>query len=156
MTKVSKKNKAPVIDEHDNLVGDLTETSIAPASVTQLEAFRMVHNSKVGHMGARVTWSRLNSQFPGHSLSINQIADLISTCHACLKTRFTLMQSIKPIIRSLKPAHQRSTIGIDALEITPHGPEGHTHSLVIVNLFTKRTFLYRSKGCTAANLATAI
>ena len=155
-TKASKRTKAPVIDEPDNLAGEPTETSIAPASVTQLEAFRMVHNSKVGHMGARVTWSRLNNQFPGHSLSMNQIADLISTCHTCLKTRSTLMHSIKPIIRSLKPPHQRSTIGIDALEITPHGPEGHTHLLVIVNLFTKHTFLYRAKGCTAANLATAI
>jgi hypothetical protein len=64
VTKASKKNKAPVIGEPDNLAGDPTETSIVPASVTQLEAFRMVHNSKVGHMGARVTWSRLNSQFP--------------------------------------------------------------------------------------------
>jgi hypothetical protein len=91
VTKASKRNNAPVIEEHNNLAGDLTETSIAPASVTQLEAFRMIHNSKVGHVGARVTWSRLNSQFPGHSFSMNQIADLISTCHTCLKTISTLI-----------------------------------------------------------------
>jgi hypothetical protein len=56
----------------------------------------------------------------------------------------------------MKPPHQRSAIGIDAVEITPNGPDGHSHIIVIVNLFTKHSFLVRSKGCTAVNLANAV
>jgi len=130
--------------------------NIQPVKVTQLEAFQQVHNAKVGHMGVRLTWTRLNQQFPGHSMSIRQIADLISECPTCLKTRSTLMHGIEPVIRTLKPEHQRSAIGIDEVEITPNGVEGQTHILVIVNLYTKHVFLYPSKGCTAVNLANAV
>jgi hypothetical protein len=36
-----------------------------PVSVTQLEAFKSVHNSRVGHVGAKRTWIRLNKTYPG-------------------------------------------------------------------------------------------
>jgi hypothetical protein len=127
-----------------------------PVTVTQLKAFRAVHNARVGHVGAKLTWSRLNKSYPGHTLSMRQISDLISECGTCVKTRASLMHSIKPIVRTIKPPHQRSAIGIDAVEITPNGADGHTHIIVIINLFTKHSFLVRSKGCTAVNLANAV
>lgn len=161
-TKLTEGN-TPIIDSatEDNkapqeLPDDSVEYNIQPIEVTQLEAFKKVHNAKVGHVGVRLTWTRLNQQFPNHSLSTKQIANLISECPTCLKTRSTLMHGIKPVIRSLKPPHQRSAVGIDAVEITPNGIEGQTHILVIVNLFTKHVFLYPSKGCTAVNLANAV
>ncbi len=87
------------------------------ASVTQLEAFKSLHNSPVGQIGAKLTWSRLKKNYPGHSLSMRQISDLISECYTCVKARASLMHSIKPIVKNMKPPHHRSAIGIDAFEI---------------------------------------
>jgi hypothetical protein len=87
---------------------------------------------------------------------MRQISDLISECNTCVKTRASLMHSIKPIVRTMKPPHHRSAIGIDAVELTPNGPDGHSHIIVIVNLFTTHSILVRLKGCTAVNLANAV
>ena len=57
------------------------------------------------------------------------------------------------MIRNLKPPDARSAIGIDALKIIPPGTNGYTHINVIVNLFTKLTFLEPVKGVTALTLA---
>jgi hypothetical protein len=50
----------------------------------------------------------------------------------------------------------RTAIGIDAVEITPHGADGYTHINVIVNLFTKFVSLHPVKGCTALNLSNSV
>lgn len=125
-------------------------------TISPREAFDKVHNSKVGHMGARRTWHRLNIQFPGHNISMRVISDWISECATCLKTRASLEYALVPIIRHLKPPNQRSVLGIDNLEVTPAGSKGQTHLLVCVNLFTKHVIIYPSTGCTALNLAHAI
>ena len=117
------------------------------------ECLKAVHNSKVGHMGARTTWTRLNKQFPGHNISFQKIQEYVAACPNCNKTRLGMRDVIDPIIRTLKPPRSRTVIGIDALEITPHGDEGHTHINVVVNLFTKLVALYPVKGVTALNLA---
>jgi hypothetical protein len=134
-------------DVNDNM--HIAETT----SFTPLQAFHEVHNGRVGHVGARLTWHRLNKFYPGHGLSLRVVADLISECPTCLKTRSTLEHALKPLIRHLKQPHERSALGIDALEITPPGKRGETHIIVYVNLFTKHTFLYPTTGCTALNLS---
>ena len=42
------------------------------------------------------------------------------------------------------------------MRLTPDGPRGETHLIVIVNLFTKHTYLFPTVGCTATNLALAV
>ena len=120
---------------------------------TKAECLEAVHNGKVGHMGARVTWTRLNKQFPGHNLSFQTIQEFVAACPNCNKTRLGMKDVLKPIIRTLKPPSTRTAIGIDAVEITPHSEDGYTHINVVVNLFTKFVALYPVKGVTALNLA---
>lgn len=67
-----------------------------------------------------------------------------------------MKEALIPIVRNLKPPNARSAIGIDAVEITPHGAEGYTHINVVVNLFTKFVYLEPVKGVTALNLANTI
>ena len=128
----------------------------AEVQLTARQAFDEIHHSTQGHWGLRETWKRLNANFPGHGVPMQLISDWISECANCQKTRKERSESLIPMVRHLKPPHARSAIGIDALTITPHGPDGHTHILVIVNLFTKFVALFPSKGCTAVNLAHAV
>jgi hypothetical protein len=120
------------------------------------QIFANVHNCTEGHWGLRETWKRLNQNFPGHGASMNDISELIASCPTCQKTRKERREKLIPIVRHLKPPHARSAIGIDALAITPHGANGETHILLVVNLFTKFVYLEPSTGCTALNLANAV
>ena len=122
-------------------------------SMSKDDCLKEVHNGKVGHMGARLTWTRLNKQFPGHHISYQLVQEFVAACPNCNKTRLGMKDTLVPIIRTLKPPETRTAIGIDAVEITPHGEEGYTHINVVVNLFTKFVALYPVKGVTALNLA---
>ena len=124
--------------------------------VSKEECLRQVHNSRVGHMGGRTTWTRLNKQFPGHCIPYKEVADFIATCPNCIKTRLGMKEALVPLVRDLKPPNSRSAIGIDAVQITPAGREGHTHINVVINLFTKLVFLEPVKGVTALNLADTV
>lgn len=114
---------------------------------------KAVHNGQVGHMGSKTTWTRLNKQFPGHRIPFKAVQEFVAACPTCNKTRLGMKDALIPIIRTLKPPQSRTAIGIDAVEITPHGEDGYTHINVVVNLFTKLTALYPVKGVTALNLA---
>ena len=115
-----------------------------------------VHNSRVGHMGGRTTWSRLNKQFPGHRIPYKEVAEFISTCPNCIKTRLGINDALVPVVQNLKPPSSRSVIGIDSVQITPPGKDGHTHINVVINLYTKLVFLEPVKGVRALNLANTI
>jgi hypothetical protein len=117
------------------------------------ECFDIVHNDKVGHMGAKKTWTRLNDTFSGHTIPFRVVEELVSSCDNCIKTRLGMRDALLPTIRTLKPPHSRSAIGIDAVEITPHSDEGYTHLNVIVNLHTKHLFLQPVKEVTGLSLA---
>ena len=78
------------------------------------------------------------------------------TCANCEKNRREKEDKLVPIVRSLKPPHSRSAIGIDAVEITPYGKAGHTHIYVVVNLFTKFVLLSPGTTVSAENLVKAI
>ena len=124
--------------------------------ISKEECLRQVHNSRVGHMGGRTTWTRLNKQFPGHCIPYKEVAEFISTCPNCIKTRLGMKDALVPLVRNLKPPSSRSVIGIDAVQITPPGKDGHTHINVVINLYTKLVFLEPVKGVTALNLANTI
>ena len=122
--------------------------------MTKDQMIHEIHNYREGHWGEKETWRRLNKYFPGHSIPFARVADFVSMCATCQKTRREMSLGLKPIIRNLKPPHSRSAIGIDAVEITPHGANGQTHINVVVNLFTKLTYLY--PGVTADNLIATV
>ena len=74
-------------------------------------------------------------------MSQKEVAELAN----CEKNR---REKEDKIVRSLKPPHSRSAIGIDAVEITPHGKAEHTHIYVVINLCTKSVSL--SPGTTVS------
>ncbi len=134
----------------DEEVVPKTEQVMTPES-----AMRAVHNAQVGHCGVKKMYNRLNKAFPGHGIAYKEVEDFIDVCPCCQKTRKERKNRLIKIPRTLKPPHSRSAIGIDAVKITPAGKEGHTHIIVILNLFCKHVYLYPVKNVSAKNLAAA-
>ena len=145
---------AAVFDDPQEVLTTPTEREVAHVSTDQ--AFAEIHNGTSGHWGAKESWLRLNKFFPGHGLSFREVRELVDACSNCQKKRKERKQRLVPMIRTLKPLHCRSAIGIDSVAISPAGKRGETHITVIVNLFTKLTALYASTGCTGSNLTAAV
>jgi hypothetical protein len=142
----------PTADTHDT---ESLKMDQAPFATVQ-QCFDSVHNGQVGHMGAKKTWTRLNDTYSGHCIPFRVIEELVAECDNCVKTRLGMQDALSPTIRTLKPPHARSAIGIDAVEITPHSVDGYTHINVIVNLFTKHVFLHAVKGASGLSLANSV
>jgi len=119
------------------------------------EVLSQVHGGRMGHFGVRRTWKWLNDFFPGHHIPYRVVEDYISSCAVCQKDRLGMTDTIKPIVRHLKPPHQRSIVGIDTLTITPADSEGYKYIFVLVNHFTKYSVLVPSKDKSAESMATA-
>lgn len=134
---------------------DVTEELVVE-QLSQIEMLNRVHNARVGHSGIKTTHKRLNELYPGHGLSIKQIDDFISNCATCQKDRLTMTTALKPVIRHIKPPHARSAVGVDTLSISPPDRYGHTCLIVIVNHFTKYTYIYPAKDHGAESLARAL
>ena len=115
-----------------------------------------VHNAKNGHFGVARTMKKLDTAYPGHKIPYKVVADYITRCSICQKERLGMMNSLTPIVRHLKPAHQRSTIGIDDLTITPADTLGNKHLIVIVVHFTKLAWGHPCKECTADEVASSL
>lgn len=141
-------------DEKDTSV--VVKDNLPDNNMNGYDAFHSVHNARIGHGGAKLTWLRLNKYFPGHGIPLQAVQNLVSECATCQKTRSTLEHALKPIIRHLKMDTHRSAVGIDNVEITPRGKNGETHIVVCINLFTKYVYLYPIQGSTALNLSYAI
>lgn len=148
-----------------NAVASLEDTSEADEvtfdSTTLLphspeDALSIVHNSRVGHMGSRVTWERLNKLFPSHSISFNCVKEFVSACPVCQKDRLGMTTSLVPIVRHLKVDFPSAMIGIDSLAMTPRDAFGNDHICVIVNFFTKHVALYPTPTVDAKNAAASL
>ena len=124
--------------------------------MSKLDCLEAAHNKRVGHVGERSTWKRIQTWFPGSGISYRDVSEHIAQCTTCIKTRLGMRDKLVPVRRTLKPEHLRSAIGIDAVDITPHSKDGYTHINVVVNLFTKFVTLYPVKGVTALNLANSV
>lgn len=120
------------------------------------DVLKDVHNARTGHWGIHKTMSRLDELYPGHEIPYKVVADYINRCSICQKDRLGMVNSLKPIIRHLKPPHQRATIGIDDLTITPADEFGNSHLIVIVVHFTKLAWGYPCKQITSENVASAL
>ena len=121
-------------------------------AISPTEAISKVHNSKMGHHGTNRTYRLLNKHFPGHKIPIRMISDFIHTCPSCQKHRLRHVP-LPPANRVLYHPHQRSTIGIDLLTVTPESVDGFKYLIVVHNLFTKFVALYPTKDKTAVSLA---
>jgi len=115
-----------------------------------------VHGGRNLHFGARRTWLLLNKQFPGHRIPYRFVQDFISTCPVCQKDRLGMMDYLEPVIRHIKPAHQRSRVGVDRLTVTPADKQGNNTLIVVVEHFTKHVAAYPALDYSAMSLATAL
>lgn len=108
------------------------------------------------HGGARKTWQKLNEQRPGHRIPFRVIQEFVASCPICQKDRLSMADTIAPLVRHLKPLHNRSMIGLDTLTITPPDHNGNQYLLVITNHFTKFTALYPLQNRDALSIARSI
>jgi hypothetical protein len=107
--------------------------SVSPHSVTQSlsnthpnnqptdidDIIQSVHNARRGHWGIRQTMKHLDSLHPGHKIPTDTVADYIARCAVCQKNRQSMIDSIQPVVRHIKPEHRRKAIGVDTLTVTP-------------------------------------
>lgn len=142
-----------------NYMGALHQDNVPPAEVatpTPETLLSKVHGGRMAHHGARRTWEKLNQHFPGHKIPLSFVQDYVASCPICQKNRLGMTSALAPVVRHIKPAHQRSAIGIDLLTITPIDERGNNFCVVIVNLFTKLTQIYPVKDATGLSLALCI
>ena len=120
------------------------------------DALRQVHGGRMAHAGVRKTWQALNKYFPGHRVPIKYVEAFVSECPVCQKDRLGLTDSLKPLIRHLKPIHQRSMVGVDTLTVTPVDKFGNSYLTVVVNHCTKHSYGYAAAQHDALSTATAL
>ena len=124
--------------------------------LTPDELLRKVHGGRNLHFGARRTWLLLNKKFPGHRIPYRYVQDFISGCAICQKDRLGMTDNLQPVVRHIKPPHQRSRVGVDRLTVTPADKSGNNTLIVVVEHFTKHVAVYPAKEYTAQSLATAL
>lgn len=112
-----------------------------------------VHGGRSGHAGVKRTYDRLSQMYPGHRIPIRVVQDYVSSCVVCQKTRIGMTSAIEPIVRTIKPAHQRSALGVDHLTVTPADEFGNDGIYVVVNLFSKLVKLFPVASKSAESLA---
>jgi len=133
--------------------GTASDSAVVP---TVDEVLHQVHGARMGHHGIARTMSFLDEYFSGHRIPQRVVEDFIKQCPVCQKYRLGMTATLKPTVRHLKPVHQRSTLGVDTLTITPADEFGNQYLLVVVNHFTKHAYGYPSADKTAVATATAI
>ncbi len=123
-----------------------------------IEIFRQCHRDRNLHVGTRATWRLMNEHFPGHKIPYRVVSEMVANCPVCQKDRLGMapFDTIEPIVRTLRPPHQRALIGADTLTITPPDRNGNSYLINIVVILTKLCFLYPSKQTDAITVATAI
>ena len=135
---------------------EVTSNEGIEIKLTPEEMIQRVHGGKNLHKGALRTWNALNKFFGGHGISFKFIEEWIATCPVCQKDRLAMVNTLKPIVRHIKPPHQRSRIGVDRLTVTPADKDGNTTLIVVVEHFTKFVAVYVSKEYTGESIARAL
>ena len=67
-----------------------------------------------------------------------------------------MTDNLQPVVRHIKPPHQRSRVRVDRLTVTPADKSGNNTLIVVVEHFTKHVAVYPPKEYTAQSLATAL
>ena len=142
----------------NNLKSEPDTTNLSQFSDKVMDIFNQCHSNRNLHGGTRVTWNLMNKHFPGHNIPYRVVSELVSTCPVCQKDRLGMapFDTIEPIVRTLRPAHQRALIGADTLTITPPDCHGNTKIITIVVIMSKLVYLYPAKTSDAKTVATAI
>jgi hypothetical protein len=115
-----------------------------------------MHGGRNLHYGARRTWKLLNQIFPGHDISYRQVEDFVMSCPLCQKDRLGMTDFLLPVATHLKVPHWRSRVGVDHLTVTPRDKLGNCVCVVIVDHFSKHTWVYPAADYTAIVAATAL
>ena len=115
-----------------------------------------VHNGRMGHVGVRRTWHRLNQYFPGHNISYRVLEDYVLGCPVCQQDRRSIRDKLEPVVRHLKVEYLHSTVGVDCLAVTPEDIHGNKMIIVVVVFYTKFVYLHPAKEYTAITMATAL
>ena len=126
-------------------------------NLTAQEKFNLVHGPK-GHFGTRITYHKLNREFPGHRIPYREVYDMVQSCGICQKTRLGMAEidTIEPVHRPLKQAYIRKRIGIDTLTVTPVDRNGNKFIYVLVVPTTKLVYMFPSKEHDGLHAAKAI
>ena len=106
------------------------------------ELISRVHGGRNLHKGSRRTWQALNRFFPGHKISFKKVTEYVESCAICQKDRLGMVDTLKPVVRHIKPEHQRARVGVDRLTITPKDVYGNDTAIVVVEHFTKFVAVY--------------
>lgn len=114
------------------------------------------HNSKVGHFGARATYSYLCKNFPGHKIPYREVAEFVSTCGTCCKDRLGYTSEVKETIKSFSTNdYPRRMISMDLVGIgNDESEKGYIN--VIVNQSSKLVKLYYQKSKEAIHSARSL
>ena len=131
-----------------------TETTTTEL-VTAEQMLKAVHGGRSAHHGARRTWMLLNDHYPGHEISYSQVAEFISMCPVCQKTRLRMTEVLVPIVRHLKNDGPGRVVGMDYLSIG-EDKFGNVGCYVVRNHFTKLIYIYATKSQSAILTATAL
>jgi hypothetical protein len=123
--------------------------------LTQDDLFSRVHGGRRGHPGARITWTRLRDEYPGHGLTFKQIVEYIHACPTCQKARLGYANNIPDVVRHLIPPVGRNVVGIDTLSLIPDA-NGYNYLIVIVVMATKLVRLMPSRDKSATSTAMAL
>jgi len=143
-----------VLNEQHDAAPDAVEVTPEVHEVHSPEYYlEKVHGGRSMHKGARRTWLALNKHFPGHKIPFSFVAEWVMACPRCQKDRLAMTNGIEPVVRHLKPPHQRSRIGVDRLTVTPPDDRGNCNLIVIVEHFTKYVSAYPATDYTALTLA---
>ena len=152
------------IERHSELIRSPPEPAeqivapevVVPLHMTPEETLKKLHGGRNLHFGARRTWLLLNKQFPGHRIPYRFVQDFISSCPLCQKDRLGMMDFLEPVVRHIKPPHQRSRVGVDRLTVTPADKQGNNTLIVVVEHFSKHVGAYPAPDYSAMSLATAL
>ena len=151
----------PVIDTTRDIIVDMTRRKLEPDVFTERvpewdAIIAQFHSGVALHWGATRTW-RLMQESIIHKIPFAYIAFYVRECATCQKFRKTLTSyRVDPVVRHLKVANSRSTLGMDGFSLTPPDVHGNNYMHVVVNQFTKHTFLFVSKDKTAQSGADAV
>jgi hypothetical protein len=120
--------------------------------------FASFHGGKKFHYGVRRTWLDLNDRYPGHSIPLRVISDLVSSCTTCQKNNLAMENSLPSKTLHLKPQYYRKRVGVDTLTLTIVDKNGNGNGLaiVIVEHFSKFCSIFPCPNHTAEYTAKAL
>ena len=145
-----------IIFECDSTLSPLMNNPDNTVTLTVVDMFNSVHGGRHFHKGVARTYKELNVRYPGHTIPISVISDMILQCPTCQKVRINMTYNLPEEHHHLKPDYYRQRVGVDTLTVTPRDRYGNTCCIVVVEHFSKFVGIYPSKDHSADSLARAL